>query len=311
MNADTAYTSPYATRQPRRRAGSGRFLLIALLGAFVLGAAVVGYGMYALGYGGAAVQSEGAPAEVALADDANPVSPSGPLEIATSAPADETPVQAVERVTQQQGGIDQRLAAAEQRLARLDLQAQAAAGNSARAEGLLIAFAARRALERGEDLGLLRDQLRLRFGGAQPNAVGAVMALAREPVTLQQLTSRLDRLVGEMEQREEEEPLVRLRRELGELFVFRRADSASPRPERRVERARLRLQAGDVGRAVREVEELPGADLPAVRSWLEDANRYMRGQQALDVLETTALLEPQRLRDASGDRVAQPSPVSE
>ena len=311
MNAETAYTSPYATRQPRRRAGSGRFLLIALLGAFVLGAAVVGYGMYALGYGGAAVQSEGAPAEVALADDANPVSPSAPLEIATPTPADETPVQAVERVTQQQGGIDQRLAAAEQRLARLDLQAQAAAGNSARAEGLLIAFAARRALERGEDLGLLRDQLRLRFGGAQPNAVGAVMALAREPVTLQQLTSRLDRLVGEMEQREEEEPLVRLRRELGELFVFRRADSASPRPERRVERARLRLQAGDVGRAVREVEELPGADLPAVRNWLEDANRYMRGQQALDVLETTALLEPQRLRDASGDRVAQPSPVSE
>ena len=52
------------------------------------------------------------------------------------------------QITQQQGGIDQRLAAAEQRLARLDLQAQAAAGNAARAEGLLIAFATRRRLFR-------------------------------------------------------------------------------------------------------------------------------------------------------------------
>ena len=46
----------------------------------------------------------------------------------------------------------------------------AASGNAARAEGLLIAFSARRTLERGNDLGYLGDQLRLRFGDAEANA---------------------------------------------------------------------------------------------------------------------------------------------
>src|SRR5690606_34403984 len=77
-------------------------------------------------------------------------------------------------VAEQQGGLDQRIAAMEQRLARLDLQAAAAEGNAARAEGLLIAFAARRSIERGAQLGYLADQLQLRFGNAQPVAVRTV-----------------------------------------------------------------------------------------------------------------------------------------
>ena len=84
---------------------------------------------------------------------------------------------AVERVAEQQGGLDQRLAAAEQRLTQLDLQAQAAAGNAARAESLLIAFATRRAVERGAELGYLSDQLRLRFGDQWPNAVSTIIEM--------------------------------------------------------------------------------------------------------------------------------------
>lgn len=103
-------------------------------------------------------------------------------------------VAAVETVAEAQGGFDQRLAAMEQRLARLDLQAQAASGNAARAEGLLIAFATRRSMERGAPLGYLADQLRLRFGDARPNAVRTIIEASRDPVTLDQLMARLEGL---------------------------------------------------------------------------------------------------------------------
>ena len=93
-------------------------------------------------------------------------------------------VQRVEQVVEQQGGLDSRVAAMEQRLTRLDLQTQAAAGNAARAEGLLIAFASRRAIERGAPLGYLADQLRLRFGDARPNAVRTVIETAQTDATL-------------------------------------------------------------------------------------------------------------------------------
>ena len=84
-----------------------------------------------------------------------------------------------------------RVADLEDRLSRINVQAQAASGNAARAEGLLIAFAARRALDRGSPLGYIDPQLRLRFGDAQPKAerrgvlggfhAGAVGALRHPP----------------------------------------------------------------------------------------------------------------------------------
>lgn len=297
-----------STYPPRRPATSrGRFIFIVAAAAFLLGALVVGYGMYKFGQLSSPTD-EAETASVATVDVA-PMPSAAPPVLPTVVPEDETPVQTVERVVEQQGGLDQRLAAAEQRIARLDLQAQAAAGNAARAEGLLIAFAVRRTLERGEDLGLLKQQVQLRFTDAQPRAVEAVIALAEDRVTLERLVTRLNRLEQTLEQQEQDEPLTRIQRELGQLFVFRRADSDSPRPERRLERARLRLGNGDVERAIQEVEQLPAADEPVVVQWLEDAARFYRAQQALDVLETTALLEPNRLRDATGDRVSQPSPV--
>src|SRR3546814_12596719 len=75
---------------------------------------------------------------------------------------------------------------------RSTLQAASASGNATRAEGLLIAFAARRALDRGLSLGYLEAQLRLRFGDDQPNAVKTIIDTARDPITLEQLRSKLD-----------------------------------------------------------------------------------------------------------------------
>jgi hypothetical protein len=215
----------------------------------------------------------------------------------------------LEEMEVQQGGIDQRVAAMEQRLARLDLQSQAAAGNAARAEGLLVTFAARRSLERGVPLGYLADQLRLRFGDAQPNAVRTVIEVSRNPVTLDRLIAELDGLAPELAAAPEKEGAWSwFSRELGELFVVRREDSPSPEPTRRLERARLFLQSGRTEAAIAEVRMLPN---PAgANAWIAEATRYADAQHALELLETAALLEPRELRDGAGRSVEQLSPVA-
>jgi outer membrane murein-binding lipoprotein Lpp len=217
--------------------------------------------------------------------------------------------QQIEEVAQQQGGLDQRVAAMEQRLSRLDMQTQAAAGNAARAEGLLVTFAVRRTIERGGELGVLADQLRLRFGDAQPNAVRTVIEAARHPVTLDQLVARLDGLAPELAGAPPREGMFGwLSRELGSLFVVRREDSPSPQPERRLERARLFLETGRARAAVAEVRNLPNA--AGARDWIADATRYANAQDALERIELAAIQEPRDLRDAQGRNVEQRSPVA-
>ena len=219
-------------------------------------------------------------------------------------------VQRVEQVEEQTGGIDQRLAALEQRLTRLDLQSQAAMGNAARAEGLLVAFASRRAIERGTPLGFLEDQLRLRFGDARPNAVQTVIDAASEPVTLDQLMTRLDGLAPILTDAPEKGGILSwLSNELSQLVVVRTDDTPSPVAERRLERARIYLETGRIEFAISEIRNMPNAASAA--DWLRDAERFAAAQRALEVLETAAILEPRELRNASGERVEQPSPLSE
>lgn len=275
-------------------------VLFAVLASFALGAAVVGYLAWQ-GYfvGGSEGETVFAGEPAALASPAPSPTPSA-SETAQAAAA-------VERVEATQGGLDQRIAAAEQRIARLDLQAQAASGNAARAEGLLIAFATRRAIERGAELGYLGDQLRLRFGDAQPNSVNTVIAFARRPVTLDVLLARLDGLGPQLSATDAEPSLAKLRSELSSLFVIRRESTPSPQPTRRLERARMFLETGRVDRAIGEVKQLPGAD--SAKAWIADAARYARAQQALDLIETAAVNEPRKLRDGAGQAIEQLTPV--
>ena len=225
----------------------------------------------------------------------------------SNAPSTAASSASVARVAQQQGGLEQRLAAAEQRLSRLDLQAQAAAGNAARAEGLLISFATRRSIERGEELGYLADQLRLRFGDALPNAVRTLTEMSRNPVTIDQLLARLEGLEPALRASPEEPSLKRLRHELSNLFVIRRQSAPSPQPQRRLDRARMFLETGRYEAAIQEVQNMPGAE--AADQWIIDVRRYAAAQRALDLIETSAVLEPKRLRDGAGERVEQPSPA--
>lgn len=217
-------------------------------------------------------------------------------------------VQRVEQVVEQQGGLDSRVAAMEQRLTRLDLQSQAAAGNAARAEGLLIAFASRRAIERGAPLGYLADQLRLRFGEARPNAVQTVIDTAQDPVTLDRLVARLEGLAPILNDAPADEGVfTRIGRELSSLFVVRRENTPSPVAERRLERARMFLDSGRIEAAVQEVRSLPNA--AEAEGWIADAERFAAAQRALETLETAAVLDPRGLRDAEGETVQQLSPA--
>ena len=80
-----------------------------------------------------------------------------------------------------------RLGDMESRLAALEPQAREASGYATRAEGMLVLFAARRALDRGLALGWLEPQLRRRFGEGHPAEVATVIAAARQPIVLEEL----------------------------------------------------------------------------------------------------------------------------
>jgi hypothetical protein len=283
----------------RRRAASSGISLRAVLGtsllAFIGGAALIGW----LAWDGklSFVPDFAKPAATA------PVAAPSPLAGVLPTPVP-SPSPALEAVT---GGMDQRIAALEQRLARIDLQAAASEGNTARAEALLVALAARRAIERGAPLGYLEDQLKLRFGDAQGNAVTTVIDAARIPVTLDQLAGGLDAMAPALLGTPPKEgSWDRFRRELSGLFVIRRGDAPSARPADRLDRARLMLRSGQIEAAMDEVQRLPGAAL--ANDWSAAARRYAAAQKALDLIETAALLEPEKLKDADGGRVRQPGP---
>lgn len=205
-----------------------------------------------------------------------------------------------------------RVADLEDRLSRINVQAQAASGNAARAEGLLIAFAARRALDRGSPLGYIDPQLRLRFGDAQPKAVTTIVNASRQPVTLEELSAGLDELGPALMTGSSGQGFWSdFQRELSELFVIRRPGTPSPAPQQRLIRAKRYVETGNVDAAIAEVEKLAGVeDDEDAMQWMEKARRYNEARRALDVIETAAILEPQQLRTGEGDRVDQPSPLA-
>ena len=294
--------TPIEAYQPavaRRRRVRGP-ILAALL-AFVLGAGIVAW----LGWNG-------------YLDDLFPSGDEMAPETATPAqePAPEaaTPAEPVEQPSAEEqlkavSTVEGRLAMLEDRLSRLDLEADAASGNAARAEGLLIAFATRRMIDRGEPLRYLSDQLRLRFANAQPRAVETIIEFSASPVTIDELTARLDALEPQLTKGSNEESLwTTVTRELGELFVVRRESSSVMTPEARIERARVMLTARRIPEAIEQVERLPGA--AAADKWVLDARRFSEAQSALDLIETSAMLEPRKLKDSEGKQIDQPSPIA-
>ena len=281
---------------PRGRS-SGKFLVLALIAALVLGGAAAVWAGEQLGW----IDFAGQRSASAVSLVPSPLA--APARRAVPAAAAPLPANPAENA---QAALGVRLAELELRITQLNLQAEAASGNAARAEGLLIAFAARRTIERGAALGYLEGQLKLRFANAQPNAVESLIEASANPVTLDMLEQRLRALEPALQRGTGAgDTWTRLRDGISNLFVVRRVGSPSPAPERRLERARMFLETGRVAAAIGEVERLPGAS--AAADWLEMANHYVRAQRALDLIETAAILEPRTLGDASGEPVATPS----
>lgn len=307
---DDEFLSQTSARKSAQSGGKARVIISAVLVAFLFGVAVTAFVAWRsgadFGFFSSDVNAASVDGQSVLPAVLTPSPSPSESEVEAAAEA----VEAVEKVAEQQGGLDQRLIAMEQRLSQLGLQAEAATGNVARAEGLLIAFATRRAIDRGTPLGYLADQLKLRFGDAQPNAVQLIIDSAERPVTLDQLLARLEGLAPKLSVSNENQiSWDWFKQELSGLFVVRREASPSPAPKRRLERARLFLESGRVEAAVAEVRNLPGAD--EAKQWMADAERFASVARALDLLETTAVLDPREFRDGSGNRVEQLSPAGE
>lgn len=290
-------------RKPRSRKG----IMLATLASFAAGGLLVGYAVWYNVSGEVETTPETPEALASASPTASPtplLSPSPTPTAAQQAVEDaERAATAMSGLAEQQGGLDQRLAAAEQRLARLDLQAQAAASNAARAEGLLIAFATRRAIERGAELGYLADQLRLRFGDERPNAVNTIINFSRidPPIRLDTLLARLEGLGPQLAESEEGPSWNALKRELGQLFVIRRESTPSPQPQKRLARARYALEQGRYQNAIDEIRNMPGADKAA--AWIADAEKFRDVMAALENIETAAVLDRGGLRDGMGRRI--------
>jgi hypothetical protein len=199
------------------------------------------------------------------------------------------PAPATRLVTDPQ--IVERIDTLDARMTAIDSQAREASGNADRAEALLVAFAARRMIDRGQPLGYLETMLRNHFGGVEPQSVAMTIAAAQRPVTLAQLQDSFTTISpGLVAPPPKESWWKGFRREMGSLLVVRRAETPSILPDDRRDRARRALEQGQVELALTEVARLPGA--PAAKDWIASARRYVLAHTALDRIETAALLAP-------------------
>lgn len=190
------------------------------------------------------------------------------------------------RETMLAGKLDQ----IELRIRDSDASSRSAAAYATRAERMMVVFAVRRAIERGQPLGPLEPQLRARFGERNGEAVAAILRAAAQPVTLEDLRLALDTLAPRLSNDPNDSLWNRVRRMLGNLVVLRQADTPSPLPAERLRRARRALDRGDVEAALAEVAHLPGVSV--AESWTGAARRYVAARIALTDIERAAMDVP-------------------
>ena len=235
-----------------------------------------------------------------------------PAPIAAAAPAPPPPAAASPKAEAepQRLVIDpettRRVAMLERRIAEVENQSRAAVGNADRAEGLLVAFAARRALDQGVPLGYIEGLLRQRFGDTQRAAVATIITASRHPVTLEDLQQELQEVGPELTGvGPNQNWWTALRAELGGIVSIRKEGTPATMPAERLRRATGRLEAGQVAVALAEVLRMPGRD--NAQEWIAKARRYVAARRALDAIETAALLEPRMPAPDAAAR--QPRPV--
>lgn len=161
----------------------------------------------------------------------------------------------------------------------------------ARADGLLLIYAVRGAIDKGAPLGALAEQLRLRFGATQPQSVAAILSAGQAPVTADTLKTELRGLAPVLlTGNRDDSTWATVKRELSELFVLRKENGPSLAPNERLIRAEALVDAGKLDLAAEEVAALPGASI--AQSWMARAKRFSDARKALDRLEQVAILQP-------------------
>jgi len=182
-----------------------------------------------------------------------------------------------------------RIAQLEARLARVESAARRVEGSAGRADALLVAFAARRAVDRGVALGFLEPLLVDRFGEAHPRAVAAIVTGSHSPVRLSELVDEYRSLGPTLRSSPPDEGWwTQFKRELGSVIQVRKADRPSTQPDARYLRAQALLEDGEVDAALAETMRLPGA--PHAQGWVRKARQYVAVHRALDEIESAALL---------------------
>jgi hypothetical protein len=182
-----------------------------------------------------------------------------------------------------------KIATLEQRVARVENATQRAEGFAGRADALVVAFAARRAIDRGVALGYLENLLVDRFGQQHPAAVATIITSSHQPVRLNDLIAEYETLGPDLRLGGPQDSWwTNFRRELGSLVEIHPADRPSANPDARYRRAAQRLSSGDVDQALSETMRLPGA--ARAGAWVGKARRYVTAHRALDEVESAALL---------------------
>jgi hypothetical protein len=182
-----------------------------------------------------------------------------------------------------------RIAELEARVGRVENATQRAEGFAGRADALVVAFAARRAIDRGVALGYLEPLLLDRFGAQHQQAVATIVTGSRQPVRLNDLISEYETLGPDLRRGGPQDNWwTNFRRELGSLVEVHRADRPAINAEARYQRALQRLSSSDVDQALAETMRLPGA--ANASDWVTKARRYVAVHRALDEVESAALL---------------------
>ena len=188
-------------------------------------------------------------------------------------------------------GETRELRSLEGRLARLEQATAKAQGSAGRADALVVAFAARRAIDRGVALGYLETLLVERFAAQHQGAVATIITASHKPVLLNELIREYDALGPDLRSGgPKDDWWAGFRRSFGSLIEVHRSDRPPVNADARYARAMQRLSAGDVDQALAETMRMPGA--ASASAWVDKSRRYVAVHRALDEIESGALLTP-------------------
>lgn len=260
---------PSPTTPPR--SSSVRGLVIFALVCFAVGIAAMGW-----------LLSEWTPARNLLLGKTEQVAP-------VAQETAEAPVAPAAALTVEPApSAEEHMAKIEEKLAIIDQQADSASTDAARAERMMIAFAARRAIERGTPLGYLEGALMRQFGEADAGAVTTVIKAGRAPVTLEQLEEGLDTAHTDLIASSANSGWFgTIWQDIGNIAVIKHEGEDRLSADQRFDRAKRALERDRVEIAIREVQLMPGRQ--SANGWLDKANRYVQARKALDRLEAITL----------------------